>query len=102
LLDVLLQRRRQVARSGDQQVVEEFARQKRVVEAVIGTGAELHTHYRPGRWLPHCSVAPRASLAQLPVLAAVIYDVLPLETWLDRVALIDSATGEVWPVSAVP
>jgi hypothetical protein len=76
-------------------------RQERVVEAVIGTGAELHKHYRPGRWLPHCSVAPRASLAQLPVLAAAIYDVLPLEARLDRIALIDSATGEVWPVSAV-
>jgi 2'-5' RNA ligase len=76
-------------------------RQERVVDAVIGTGAELHKHYRPGRWLPHCSVAPRASLAQLPVLAAVIYDVLPLEARLDRIALIDSATGKVWPVAAV-
>jgi hypothetical protein len=26
---------------------------------------------------------------------------LPLEARLDRIALIDSATGEVWPVSAV-
>ena len=68
--------------------------QERVVEAVTETGAELHKHYRPGRWLPHCSVAPRASLAQLPVLAAAIYDVLPLEARLDRIALIDSATGE--------
>jgi 2'-5' RNA ligase len=76
-------------------------RQERVVEAVTETGAELHKHYRPGRWLPHCSVAPRASLAQLPVLAAAIYDVLPLEARLDRIALIDSATGKVWPVSAV-
>ena len=75
--------------------------QERVVEAVVGTGAELHKHYRPGRWLPHCSVAPRASLAQLPVLAAAIYDVLPLEARLDRIALIDSATGEVWPVPPV-
>jgi len=36
------------------------------------------------------------------VLAAAIYDVLPLEARLDRVALIDSATGELWPVSASP
>ena len=77
------------------------ARQERVVEAAIEAGADLHEHYRPGRWLPHCSVAPRASLAQLPVLAAAIYDVLPLAARLDRVALIDSATGEVWPVLAV-
>ena len=68
-------------------------KQERVVAAVVGTGAELHKHYRPGRWLPHCSVAPRTSLAQLPVLAAAVYDVLPLEARLDRMALIDSATG---------
>jgi hypothetical protein len=77
-----------------------IAGQERVVDAVTATGAELHTHYRPGRWLPHCSVAPRASLAQLPVLAAAVYDVLPLEARLDRLALIDSATGELWPISA--
>jgi len=42
------------------------ARQQRVVEAVTATGAELHKHYRPGIWLPHCSLAPRVTLAQLP------------------------------------
>ena len=75
-------------------------RQERVVAAVTATGAELHMHYRPGRWLPHCSVAPRAPLAQLPVLASAIYDVLPLAARLDRTALIDSATGELWPIPA--
>jgi len=75
-----------------------FTRQERVVGAVTTTGAQLHKHYDPGRWIPHCSVAPRASLAQLPVLAGVIYDVLPLETRLDRIALIDSTTGELWPI----
>ena len=81
------------------------ARQERVVEALAATGAELHRHYRPGRWLPHCSVAPRAPLAKLPVLAATVYDVLPLEARLDRVALVDSATGELWELGrqgAVP
>jgi hypothetical protein len=42
------------------------ARQQQVVEAVTATGAELHKHYRPGIWLPHCSLAPRVTLAQLP------------------------------------
>ena len=48
--------------------------------------------------------APRltSAVAQPPVLVAAIYDVLPLEARLDRVALIDSATGELWPVSASP
>ena len=34
-------------------------RQQRVVDAVSASGAELHKHYLPGVWLPHCSLAPR-------------------------------------------
>ena len=56
----------------------------------------------PGAWLPHCSLAPRAPLAQLPVLAAAVYEVLPLHARLDRAALINSATGELWPLETLP
>jgi hypothetical protein len=41
-------------------------------------------------------------LAQLPVLVSAIYEGLPLAARLDRIALIDSATGELWPVPASP
>ena len=78
------------------------ARQQRVVEAVTATGAELHKHYRPGVWLPHCSLAPRASLAQLPVVVASVLDVLPLRARLDRAALVNSATGEISPLAELP
>jgi 2'-5' RNA ligase superfamily protein len=78
------------------------ARQERAAAAVTATGAELHKHYLPGPWLPHCSLAPRAPLAQLPVLAAAVYDVLPLHARLDRAALINSATGELWPLETLP
>lgn len=78
------------------------ARQQRVVEAVTATGADLHKHYRPGIWLPHCSLAPRATLAQLPVVVAAVLDVLPLQVTLDRAALVNSATGEVSPLPALP
>lgn len=77
-------------------------RQERVVDAVTRTGAELHKHYCPGTWLPHCSLAPRAPLEQLPELAAAVYDVLPLPATLDRAALVDSATGELWPLPDLP
>ncbi len=77
-------------------------RQQRVVDAVTETGADLHRHYVPGRWLPHCSLAPRAPLARLPVLAAAVYDVLPLQARLDRAALVNSATGELWPLPTLP
>ena len=78
------------------------ARQERVVDAVTATGAELHKHYRPGIWLPHCSLAPRATLAQLPDVVAALLDVLPLQARLDRAALVNSATGELSPLPVLP
>jgi 2'-5' RNA ligase superfamily len=78
------------------------ARQQRVAEAVTDAGAELHKHYRPGFWLPHCSLAPRATLAQLPSVVAAVMDVLPLRARLDRAALVNSATGDISPLAALP
>jgi 2'-5' RNA ligase superfamily len=78
------------------------ARQQRVVEAITATGADLHKHYRPGIWLPHCSLAPRATLAQLPVVVAAVMDVLPLTATLDRAALVNSSTGEICPLPTLP
>ncbi len=77
-------------------------RQRDVVDAVTGTGADLHRHYVPGRWLPHLSLAPRARLVDLPTVVDVAYAVLPLEVRATRSALIDSATGERWPLDTVP
>jgi 2'-5' RNA ligase len=70
--------------------------QAAVVSAVAETGGELHRHYEPGRWVPHCTIAPRVPLVALPALAAAVYDVLPLEALADRAALVDSGTGQVW------
>jgi 2'-5' RNA ligase len=84
-------------------VTSEFvARQERVVSAVLASGADLHKHYQHGMWVPHCSVAPRASLAQLPALTGAVYDVLPLRARLDHAALVNSATGEIWPLATMP
>lgn len=77
-------------------------RQREVVGAVTVTDAELHRHYVPGRWLPHVSVVPRARLVDLPTVIDAAYAVLPLEVRLSQVALIDSATGERWPLDTVP
>jgi 2'-5' RNA ligase len=77
-------------------------RQERVVSAVAATGADLHRHYLPGVWMPHCTIAPRVQLAVLPALAAAVYDVLPLRAYADRAALVDSGTAEVWPLTNLP
>lgn len=77
-------------------------RQQEVVEALRATGAVIHHHYEVDRWLPHCSVAPRAQLERLPAAAAAIYDVLPLTVRIARAALIDSTTGHTWPLKTLP
>jgi 2'-5' RNA ligase len=77
-------------------------RQERVVAAVTAAGADLHKHYVPGVWVPHCTVAPRVPLTVLPVLAAAVYDVLPLQARADHAALVDSGTGTTWPLVNLP
>jgi 2'-5' RNA ligase len=79
-----------------------LGRQEQTVAAVSATGADLHRNYMPGMWVPHLTIAPRVPLVALPVLAAAVYDVLPLRASADRAALIDSGTGQVWPLSHVP
>lgn len=73
-------------------------RQQQVVDAVAGTGARLHRHYEPGRWVPHCTLAPRLRLAQLPTVAAAAYDLLPLTATVTAAALVDSGTGARYPL----
>lgn len=77
-------------------------RQQQVAEAVIGTGADLHRHYQRGLWVPHCTLAPRVRLEKLSTLAALVYDVLPVDATADRAALVDSGTGRRVPLPHVP
>lgn len=78
------------------------SRQQAVMTAVRATGAVVHRHYEIGRWLPHSSLATRAAAEQLPRLATAAYEVLPLTVDVTRAALIDSSTGELWPLGTLP
>lgn len=73
-------------------------RQERVVAALAKVDADLHRHYLPGRWVPHVSVATRASAAQLAEVVTTISDMLPVRLTVDRSALVDSSTGRVIPL----
>lgn len=77
-------------------------RQAQLATALAGTGATLHRHYLPGHWLPHVSVATRATGSALATVVVKIADILPLTGTVDRAALIETATGEQWPVSGIP
>ena len=81
---------------------EVFGRQERVACALAAAGMDLHLHYVPGSWVPHCTLAPRVRTADLPELAAAVYEVLPLPARADRAALIDSSTGERWGLPYLP
>jgi 2'-5' RNA ligase len=76
-------------------------RQWRIATALQATGAELHRHYQAGHWVPHVSVATRAQGAKLATVANAIADVLPLTVRVNRAALIDSSTGESWPLAQI-
>ncbi|MET0838527.1 MAG: 2'-5' RNA ligase family protein [Marmoricola sp.] len=68
-------------------------RQEAVAAAARRSGADLHRHYEPGQWVPHLTLAPRLRLDDLPVVAARVYDVLPLRATLSRLTLVDTSTG---------
>lgn len=73
-------------------------RQEAVTEAALATGAELHRHYRPGVWVPHLTLAPRLHTGDLPTVARIVYDVLPLTAPVSRAALVETATGARYPL----
>ncbi|HYN29002.1 MAG TPA: 2'-5' RNA ligase family protein [Dermatophilaceae bacterium] len=75
-----------------------LARQAAVVAAALGTGADLHHHYRPDAWIPHCSIATGVRRARIGDLTTGAFDVLPLHGVAEHAALVDSATGERWPL----
>ena len=77
-------------------------RQERAVAALQSPGADLHWHYATGRWVPHVSIATGASAEQLPVITAAVSDVLPLTLHAESAALIDSGTGDLWPLDGTP
>jgi hypothetical protein len=47
-------------------------------------------------------VATRAQGANLVTVVKAVADVLPMTVRVDRAALVDSATGETWPLPHIP
>lgn len=79
-----------------------LSRQAGVVDAVAPTGADLHHHYRPGRWLPHLGVSTGVRGSDVAWLTTAVHDIMPLDAVAEQAALVDSGTGERWPLGSVP
>lgn len=97
-LDALGMFRRSRCWLGPAASAEVLERQQCVVAAVEETGARLHRNYRPGAWMPHLTLAPRLHVEDLPVVARLTFEVLPLTVRLDRAALVDTSTGTIHPL----
>ncbi len=77
-------------------------RQQRVCEVLLASGADLHRHYQPGKWVPHVSLTTGGSAAQLPLISTLVNDALPLTLGVESAALIDTSTGQTWGLSGLP
>ena len=78
--------------------VDLLRRQEAVVGAGGSTGADLHRYYRPGVWVPHCSLSTGVHRRDMPAMATSAFDILPLEVAVSSAALVDSSTGRRWPL----
>lgn len=77
-------------------------RQQSVALAAQRTGADLHHQYLPGRWVPHVAIATGGNTGRLPTIVRTVNDALPLIAEATSAALIDSGTGERWPLPHLP
>jgi 2'-5' RNA ligase len=75
-----------------------LTRQAAAVRTARACEAVVHRNYEPGTWLPHLTLAPRLHLDDLPTVARVCFEVLPLTAELCSAAVIDTATGEIHPL----
>jgi 2'-5' RNA ligase len=72
---------------------------ERVSVALAAAGVDIWPHYRPGTWLPHCTLSmgvPANALAE--ALAACLASPLPLRARLREAAVTDSVTGATAPL----
>jgi 2'-5' RNA ligase len=75
------------------------AMHERVSAVLAAAGVDIWPHYRPGTWLPHCTLSmgvPAGALGQ--ALATCLASPLPLRARLRAAALTDSVTGATTPL----
>ena len=70
-----------------------------VHERLAGAAVEVWDHYRPGRWVPHCTISLRVPN---PLLAPAIrrcLEILPIRATVTGAAVTDHANGVAHPLN---
>jgi len=69
-----------------------------VQERPAAAGVEVWDVYRPGRWVPHCTVAMRVPNPLMAIAIRRCLEVLPIQATVVGASLTDHANGIVLPI----
>ncbi|GIJ09648.1 2'-5' RNA ligase family protein [Micromonospora andamanensis] len=75
-----------------------LAHHRRVHDLLVAGGVPLVEHYRPGRWVPHCTLSMRVPNALMSAAVRRCLEVLPLEATVVSAALTDHARNISHPL----
>ncbi len=81
-------------------VTEELLAHHRAVhERLAAAGIEVWEHYRPGRWVPHCTVSLRVPNPQMAQAVRRCLEILPIRATVTGAAVTDHANDVARPLS---
>ncbi|MER5455172.1 2'-5' RNA ligase family protein [Micromonospora sp. NPDC002389] len=69
-----------------------------VHDRLTAAGIELVEHYRPGHWVPHCTLSMRVPNTLMAIAVRRCLEILPLEATVVGAALTDHARGISHPL----
>lgn len=75
-----------------------IAHHRAVLDRLTGAGVDVWEHYRPGRWVPHCTLSMRVPNALMSAAVRRCLEMLPLEATVVAAALTDHARGISHPL----
>lgn len=71
---------------------------RRVHERLTAAGVGGFDYYRPGAWVPHCTLSMRVPYHKLSEAIRLCMDVLPIHATLTGAAVADHARGQYTPL----
>ncbi|NJP34340.1 2'-5' RNA ligase family protein [Micromonospora thermarum] len=75
-----------------------LAHHRRVHDRLAGAGVTLAEHYRPGRWVPHCTLSMRVPNALMAAAVRRCLEMLPLSATVVGAGVADHARGITRPL----
>lgn len=75
-----------------------LAHHAEVYDRLARAGVDLSEHYRPGRWVPHCTLSMRVPNVLMAAAVRRCLEVLPIEARVVGAAVTDHARGIARPL----